>query len=51
MEAAAAALEKLIKAEELRSRMGTAGRARVKRDYCWRDNVQQMIDIYEDMLT
>ena len=47
---AAAALERLILDKNLRIKMGKAGRDRVKRLYNWPDNVQQMIDIYQQCL-
>ena len=50
-EQAALALEKLVLDEALRRKMGQAGRKRVKQLYNWDDNVAQMIDIYERVLT
>jgi glycosyltransferase involved in cell wall biosynthesis len=49
-EKAAEAIERLILDEDLRVRMGKAGRERVKKLYNWDDNVKQMISIYEDIL-
>lgn len=49
-ESTAAAIEKLILDKELRARMGKAGRERVKRLYEWNSNVEQMIDIYNNVL-
>ncbi|MGE0825500.1 MAG: glycosyltransferase [Candidatus Binatia bacterium] len=48
-EAAAAAIEQLIHDEDLRWKMGKAGRERVKRLYDWNVNVAQMIRIYRDV--
>lgn len=44
--ATAAAIERLACDPALRSRMGRAGRERVRRLYDWQDNVAQMMDIY-----
>ena len=49
-EATAAAIEKLILDESLRDKMGKAGRERVKRLYDWNNNVENMINIYEDVI-
>jgi len=47
---AAAAIEKLILDPSLRKRMGDAGRMRVCRCYDWRDNVDQMVAHYNQVL-
>ncbi len=44
------AIERLILDENLRKQMGKAGRERVKKLYNWNDNVQQMIEIYKNIL-
>ncbi len=44
--ATAAAIERLVCDAALRTRMGRAGRERVRRLYDWQDNVAQMMDIY-----
>lgn len=49
-EATAAAIERLIFDEDLRLRMGKAGRERVVRLYNWKDNVSQMAKIYHELL-
>jgi len=49
-ESAAAVIEKLVLDEELRKRMGKAGRTRVKELYDWNENVKQMIRIYQEAL-
>lgn len=49
-EAAAEALYKLVLDEDLRRRMGEAGRQRVISLYEWKNNVRQMIDLYEDVI-
>lgn len=49
-EATANAIDKLILDKNLREKMGKAGRERVSRLYNWEDNVQQMINIYEELL-
>jgi len=46
----ALAIEKLILDDELRNKMGNEGRKRVERLYNWEDNVNQMIEIYKDIL-
>lgn len=46
---AAKALEKLVLNEELRIKMGTEGRKRVEKLYNWDNNVEQMIEIYEQI--
>jgi glycosyltransferase involved in cell wall biosynthesis len=48
VEQAVEALEKLIKNEELRKSMGKKGRDFVKTFYNWDDNVNQMMEIYEN---
>jgi L-malate glycosyltransferase len=48
-EKGAEAIEKLILNQELRLKMGQAGRTRVSRIYNWADNVKQMINIYDDV--
>lgn len=45
------ALEKLVLSEELRTKMGQMGRERVVREYDWNKNVDQMIDIYKEILS
>lgn len=49
-EATADAIEKLILDDELKARMGKAGRERVKQLYDWNKNVKQMISIYKEMV-
>lgn len=49
-EKAAAAIEKLILDKDLRLKMGRAGRERVAKLYNWKENVEQMINIYESLL-
>tara|TARA_R110002051_G_scaffold318644_1_gene401254 strand:- start:6227 stop:7339 length:1113 start_codon:yes stop_codon:yes gene_type:complete len=49
-EAAADALYKLVLDADLRRRMGEAGRQRVISLYEWKNNVRQMIDLYEDVI-
>ena len=44
---AAEAIERLVLNSDLRKQMGKAGREKVKSEYNWEDNVQQMINIYE----
>jgi len=44
------AIEKLILDQDLSKQMGLNGRERVKKLYNWDDNVQQMIQIYKDIL-
>jgi glycosyltransferase involved in cell wall biosynthesis len=46
----AEAIEKLILDCELRSKMGRAGRKRVKKLYNWNENVDQMAGIYSSLL-
>lgn len=48
--ATAAAIERLILDDDLRMKMGRAGRERVKRLYDWNANVSQMINIYKGLL-
>jgi L-malate glycosyltransferase len=43
----AIALERLVLEPELRKQMGKAGRKRVFTDYVWKQNVSQMIELYE----
>lgn len=43
-------IEKLILDEELRTKIGNSGRARVRELYNWDDNVKQMMDIYKEMI-
>lgn len=45
-EAAAEAIETLVKNEEMRLKIGQAGRLRVEKNFNWKDNVQQMVKIY-----
>jgi glycosyltransferase involved in cell wall biosynthesis len=49
-EAIAAALERLVLDPDLRTRMGEAGRDRVRRLYDWNVNVEQMLGIYTDVI-
>lgn len=49
-ESAASALERLLFDEDLRRKMGKAGRDRVRRLYNWENNVQQMLSIYQLVL-
>ncbi len=44
-------IEKLIMDQELRSKMGKAGRARVKKRYNWQESVESMISIYQDAVS
>ncbi len=46
----AEAIEKLVLDVKLRERMGEAGRERVKKLYNWKNNVREMIAIYEKIL-
>ena len=46
----AIAIEKLIFDKSLSLKMGKAGRERVKKLYNWEDNVNQMINIYKNIL-
>ena len=48
--AAAAAIEKLVADTELRKTMGRAGRKRVVALYNWDKNVDQMMDVYSEIL-
>lgn len=48
--ATASAIERLILNEELRCKMGCAGRERVRSLYDWNSNVSQMINIYKRIL-
>jgi len=50
IQATAAALERLILDPQLATKMGNAGRERVKRLYSWDNNVNQMIEIYKDLI-
>lgn len=49
-QAAADALYKLVLDADLRRRMGQAGRRRVISLYEWKDNVRQMIDLFEKVV-
>ncbi len=49
-EAAASAIEKLLLDPDLRKQMGANGRKRVEKFYNWNDNVDQMINIYSNIL-
>ncbi|MEO6882913.1 MAG: glycosyltransferase [Bacteroidia bacterium] len=49
--ALANALEKLILDEDLRVNMGKQGRIRVQRLYDWNENVQQMTEIYQNIIS
>jgi glycosyltransferase involved in cell wall biosynthesis len=44
------AIEKLVLDRNLRARMGSAGRYRVKKLFNWNDNVTQMVNIYDSVL-
>ncbi len=44
------AIEKLLLDENLRKQMGKAGRERVKKLYDWNNNVEQMLEIYKEIL-
>jgi len=46
----AKAIEKLLIDKSLRIQMGIDGRKRVKKLYNWEENVNQMIDIYRDVI-
>lgn len=48
--ALADAIARLIDNPEERQRLGSAGRGKVEEMYDWRKNVEQMIQIYEDVL-
>ncbi|MEJ2618117.1 MAG: glycosyltransferase family 4 protein, partial [Ignavibacteriaceae bacterium] len=48
--AAAEAIEKLLLEPDLRNKMGANGRKRVEKFYNWDDCVDQMINIYSDIL-
>ena len=48
--AASEAIEKLMLEPDLRNQMGTNGRKRVEKFYNWNDCVDQMINIYSDIL-
>lgn len=48
-EKTAAALERLINDAALRQKMGENGRKKVETHYDWKNNVQQMIDLYQKM--
>ncbi len=50
-EKTAAALEKLLFDPGLRQSMGKKGRSHVQENYEWNDCVQQMITVYEDLMT
>jgi L-malate glycosyltransferase len=49
--AAAHALERLISDSNLRSELGNNGRARVIANYNWSENLLQMVELYEKVLT
>jgi L-malate glycosyltransferase len=49
-EQTAVAIERMLLSPELRTRMGKAGRERVRRLYDWNENVRHMLRIYEDVL-
>ena len=46
----AEAIDKLVKDEDLRKRMGKQGRARVERLYNWENNLSSMIKIYDEII-
>lgn len=48
--AAASAIEKLLLEPNLRKQMGENGRKRVEKFYDWDDNVEQMINLYSNIL-
>ena len=48
--ALAAALTKLLDDAELRTELGTGGRAFVEEHYRWQDNAEQMERLYQDLL-
>ncbi len=48
-EKTAEALERLINDKELRLKMGANGRRKVENNYDWKNNVQQMVDLYQKM--
>ena len=50
-EETAKAIERLILDKHLCAKMGTAGRKRVKALFNWEDNVEQMISIYDKILS
>jgi len=49
-ELTAKAIERLLLDKELRTKMGNAGRDRVKHLYNWNDNVNQMMQIYKELI-
>lgn len=51
IQAAADAIEKLIKNDTLRKEMGNNARKFVEERYNWKDNAKTMIDIYNNILT
>ncbi len=50
-DSAARAIERILADEDLRERMGKAGRERVERLYNWENNVSMMIGLYEKILS
>lgn len=46
----AEAIEKLVLDDSMRKQMGAAGREHVAQFYDWNKNVEQMVDIYKDIL-
>lgn len=50
-EGAAEAIEKLILDDQLRIKMGQAGRKKVVGLYNWEDNVSAMIDLYSELIS
>ena len=45
----AQAMEILVRDEQLRIKLGKQGRERVKKLYNWKDNLDSMIRIYEEL--
>lgn len=50
-EQTADAIERLLGDQELREKMGRAGRDRVQRRYNWNKSVTQMLEIYRELVT
>jgi len=47
---ASEAIEKLVLDSDLRKKLGKAGRERVVKYFNWDDNVEQMINIYKQIV-